>query len=34
MNFFGMRIPENTEEDPNDPESAHEGDIQREYTAD
>jgi hypothetical protein len=29
-----MKIPENAEEDPDDPEPAHEGDIQMEYPSD
>jgi hypothetical protein len=29
-----MKTPENTEEDPNDPEPAHEWDIQMEYSSD
>jgi hypothetical protein len=29
-----MKIPENTEEDPDEPEPADEGDIQMEYTSD
>jgi hypothetical protein len=29
-----MKTPENTEEDPDDPEPAGEGDIQLEYSSD
>jgi hypothetical protein len=29
-----MKTPENTEEDPDDPEPAIEGDIQMEYSSD
>jgi hypothetical protein len=29
-----MKMPENEEQDPEDPESAEEGDIQMEYSSD
>jgi len=29
-----MKTPENTEEDPDDPQPAYEGDIQMEYSSD
>jgi hypothetical protein len=31
-NFLAMKTPKNTEEDPDDPEPADEGDIQMEYS--
>jgi hypothetical protein len=32
INFFSYEAPENTEEDPDDPESADERNIQMEYS--
>jgi hypothetical protein len=32
--FSEVKTPENTEEDPDDPEPADEGDIQMEYSSD